>query len=205
MEHEIRCLPMDRAELRVEEDGQDGQGEGKRTYLSGYAALFNSLSEDLGGFRERIAPGAFRREIESGADVVLVPDHRYDAAAMLGRTTNKTLRLSENDTGLRVRATLPDTTAGRDIAAVIKRGDVHGMSFAFSIPDPSGEAWSEEGGIIIRELRNVRLFDVSVVVWPAYPATSVNVAKRCLDHAAHLRAAPQLIRLQLERERLLFY
>lgn len=208
-DHETRYLPFDVAELRIDEappaEGDAGVPPAPRGFvLSGYAAVFNSLSQDLGGFRERIAQGAFRRAIETKQDVVLVPDHNYQAAGVLGRSTNGTLRLSENPTGLRVSARLPETTVARDLAAVVKRGDVAGMSFAFRVNGPDGENWSKEGDLIVREVRDVDLMDVSVVVFPAYQASSVKVDKRCLDQANQLSTAPTLAVLRLQRERLSF-
>jgi len=161
-------------ELRVAEPEGD---EPRR--IVGYAARFNVLSVDLGGFRERILPGAFRKHLDEGADVRALFNH--DPSAILGRTAAKTLRLNEDDKGLRFTAILPDTTVGRDVAESIKRGDVTGCSFGFDALD---DAWHKEGGEVVRDLRQVRLWDVSPVTYPAYPDTEVNL--RSLFHSAGL-------------------
>lgn len=164
---ERRYFPME--ELRVET-------EGDKTFITGHAAVFNRMSVDLGGFREIIMPGAFRDSLESGADVRALVDH--DPSKIIGRNKAKTLRLKEDDTGLRVRIDVADTTAGRDITESVRRGDVDGMSFGFRT---ESDSWRTEGGESIRELRKVDVFDVSVVTYPAYPDTDVGVAKRSLD------------------------
>jgi len=178
---ETRTLPLDRAELRVDE-------EGGKFYVSGYAAVFNSLSEDLGGFRERIKAGAFKRSLAEGLDVVFVADHDYRSDRVLARSKGGRLKLSENDTGLRIRAELPATQLGRDLVEQIKVGNVGKMSFAFKLRAPESERWIEEAGVIIREIDDLELIDVSVVLFPAYPATSISVAKRALDQVEAIKA-----------------
>src|SRR5437763_2025006 len=95
---EFRFLPA--KELRV------ATQDGKRT-LSGYAVVYNSLSEDLGGFREKIAPTAFDKNLATNPDVVCVRDH--DPKLLLGRTKSQTLRLQSDQVGLRFDCQLPDT------------------------------------------------------------------------------------------------
>ncbi|WP_018715870.1 HK97 family phage prohead protease [Brachymonas chironomi] len=132
--------------------------------LTGYAAVFNADTR-VGDFIERIAPGAFIRSLESGRDVLALADH--DPKTVLGRTSSGTLALSEDSHGLAFTLTLPDTTAGRDLAALAARGDLGGMSFGFV---PADEVWTGD----TRELREVELHEVCVVQsWPAYPQTSV--------------------------------
>jgi len=142
--------------------------------IVGYAAMFNKMSEDLGGFREKIMPGAFDGAMAEGADIRALVDH--DSGKPIGRTTNGTLKLEQNSKGLKINIKPPDTTAGRDIAESIKRGDVDGMSFAFRTIE---DAWHTEDGQEVRELHKVELFEVSPVTFPAYPDTSVGL--RSLD------------------------
>lgn len=150
-------------ELRAEDADAPG--------LIGYAARYNVLSGNLGGFRERIMPGAF-------ADAVLTSDIRalwnHEDSLVLGRTKSGTLRVADTELGLHVEIDLPDTTAGRDALTSIRRGDVDQMSFAFTV-GPDGDRWFEdEDGRVIREIRSVKeLFDVSPVTYPAYDATTV--------------------------------
>lgn len=158
-------------ERRVLKGGLELRQEGEpKPTIMGYAAVFDSLSEDLGGFRERIKVGAFTRTIREGADVRALVDH--DPSKILGRNTAGTLRLKPNAKGLLSEIDPPDTTAGRDIVESIKRGDVSGMSFGFMV---RSDEWHMEDGVPIRELLDVDLFDVSVVTFPAYPETDVAV------------------------------
>lgn len=143
-----------------------GEAENKPTII-GYAAVFNSLSEDLYGFRELIAPGAFKKTIQE-ADVRALLEH--DPRWILGSTKSGTLRLKEDEKGLLTEIDPPDTTAGRDVLESLKRGDLKGMSFGFQTIKDS---WQTNGGQVIRTLLEVALFDTSIVAFPAYPDTSV--------------------------------
>jgi len=103
----------------------------KRT-ITGYAARYNVLSCDLGGFRERIASGAFKRILATNPDVVCLFNHSDNA--VLGRTTTGTLRLSEDSRGLKFECDLPDTTAGRDTYESVQRGDLKYLLLAEQTP-----------------------------------------------------------------------
>jgi HK97 family phage prohead protease len=160
---ETRRLTVNDFEVR-----QGPAGDGMS--FSGYAAVFNSDSEPL-PFVERIAPGAFRRSLKSKNNIRMYLNH--DSSMLLATTRAKTLRLMEDERGLKVEADLPDTTVGRDLSTLIQRGDVDSMSFGFSVP-PKGDSWSDDGSV--RELKEVRLYEVSVVTgFPAYQATSASV------------------------------
>ncbi len=154
------------SELRI-----DAPEDGPPT-IAGYAAVFNKLSVDMWGFRERIRPGAFRKTLDADPDVRALFNH--DSNWVLGRTRAATLSLNEDDHGLSVRITPPDTTAGHDVLESIKRGDVTGMSFAFWVHE---EAWETVDGETVRELIHLGLDggDVSPVTFPAYPDTEVGV------------------------------
>jgi hypothetical protein len=152
------------------------EGDGMR--FSGYAAVFNSASEPL-PFIERIAPGAFRKSLRARNDIKFLWNH--DAGEVLGSTRAGTLMLTEDEKGLRVDGLLPNTSRGRDVAELLRRGDVDAMSFGFSVP-AGGDSWSEDGSE--RTLNSVRLFEVSLVSWPAYSATAGTVAVRGLDKIA---------------------
>lgn len=137
--------------------------------LSGYAASYNDPTA-IGGFTERIAPGAFTKSLASGRDVLALLDHRPDV--LLGRTRSGSLKLSEDAKGLRFELSLPDTAAARDVIALAERGDLGGMSFGFVATD---EAWDGN----TRELREIELHEISVVQsWPAYQSTSVSLRNR---------------------------
>lgn len=139
--------------------------------IIGHAAVFNSLSEDLGGFREQILPGAFTEAIEKD-DVRALFNH--DANFVLGRNRSKTLVLAEDARGLAIEITPPDTQTIRDLVLEpMRRGDISQMSFGFSVR-PGGQDWAvDDEGRTIRTLKRVRLFDVSPVTIPAYPETDV--------------------------------
>lgn len=134
----------------------------------GYAAVFDSPSDDLGGFREVIRPGTFDKTLRERRGQKMLWNHNVDI--VLGSTRAKTLRLSEDDRGLLAEADLPDNHWGRYAADAMRRGDVDAMSFGFVA---TRDAWSPDHKT--RELIEVRLLEVSPVVWPAYPATSATV------------------------------
>lgn len=141
--------------------------------LAGHAAVFNEKSENLGGFREIVAPGAFDDALKKD-DVRALFNH--DANFVLGRSIAKTLRLLQDDRGLAYEIDLPDTQTIRDLViAPVERGDISGSSFGFRVL-PNGQDWTEdEDGVLIRTLTAVRLHDVSPVTFPAYPQTDVAV------------------------------
>lgn len=144
--------------------------------ISGYAATFGKVA-DLWWFDEVIAPGAFAESARDD-DVVFVFNHDVDA--LLGRTVAGTLRLSEDEKGLRYELDLPDTQLGRDVRELVRRGDLNSMSFSF---DTLEEEVDHDRDKPLRTLKRVRLWDVSIVTYPAYDGTSVD-----LRSAAQARA-----------------
>lgn len=143
-------------------------GEGNT--LVGYAAMFDMPSHDLGGFTEYVAPGAFSKTLNDGADVRLLIDHE---GAPLARTKSNTMRLLEDERGLRVEAELdPSNPRAAEIISALKRGDMNQMSFAFRV---IRDEWSRDRST--RTLKEVRLFDVSVVTFPAYEDTVAEIRK----------------------------
>lgn len=160
---ELRMLPL--KEIRINES--DGG-----TCIEGHAAVFDSWSETLGGifpFKEKVRKGAFAESI--GRDDIRAL-FNHDPNYVLGRNRAGTLELVEDNVGLRVRITPPDTSWARDITTSIRRGDISQMSIGFVVED---DEWSSSDGIDTRELKKVRLFDVSPVTFPAYTATDVGV------------------------------
>lgn len=155
------------AELRVE------RREGEPAKITGHAAVFNLLSEDLGGFRERVTPGCFTDTISTD-DIRALFNH--DPSIVLGRNRAGTLKLREDERGLAFDIELPDTQAGRDLVTSIERGDVSGNSFGFRTLT---DEWAMEDGESVRTLVKVRLFDVSPATFPAYPQT--DLALRSLE------------------------
>lgn len=152
-------------ELRIADEG-----DGPR--VTGYAAVFDQWSENLGGFREKIEPGAFAGAV--GGDVRALWNHNADY--VLGRTASGTLRLSEDDHGLAFEVEPPDAQWARDALATMRRGDVNQMSFGF---ETVRDHWEQgEDGEAKRTLLEVRLHDVSPVTFPAYPQTNAQVRAR---------------------------
>lgn len=143
------------------------RAEGAGNTLVGYAAVFDSPSEPL-PWTEFVRRGAFAKTINDGADVRLLVDHE---GVPLARTKSGTLRIKEDDKGLRVEADLDEANpdAARVMSA-LRRGDVSQMSFAF---EPVKDSWSKDNKT--RELKEVKLFDVSVVTYPAYEETMVQL------------------------------
>jgi len=150
-------------ECRAEADGR---------LIRGYGIVFDSLSEDLGGFKERIMPSAVDRTLRDGLDVRALIDH--DSSKILGRTRAGTLRLEKDRQGLKVTIEPPDTATARDLMVSIKRGDISGMSFAFRTPK-GGDEWDMEGDWPIRSVHDMTIREVSVVAFPAYADTQVAV------------------------------
>lgn len=160
-------------------------GEGDEPVrIVGYAAIFNVVSEELYGFREMIMPGAFREVIET-EDVRALINH--DPNLVLGRTAADTLRLIEDERGLRYEIDPPDTQYARDLIVSLRRGDVDQSSFAFKVlmEDEEWRGPSEEEPLPVRIIHKFnRLYDVSPATFPAYTETSVDV--RALDKAKKL-------------------
>ena len=155
----VETWNSDDLEIRATDDGMS---------FRGYAAVFNSWSEDLGGFRERIRPGAFGATLKQTRAIKMFWNHNQDIA--LG-STRSSLRLTEDDKGLLSENRFPDTTAGRDMGVLVRDKIVDSMSFGFQT---LSDAWNEN--YTERELIEIRLFEVSPVTgWPAYPATSASV------------------------------
>jgi len=153
-------------ELRINET------EGEPPELVGYASVFDSWSEELGGiepFREKVVRGAFAETIKQD-DIRCLFNH--DSNFVLGRNRARTLTLEEDGKGLKVTIKPPDTRWAKDLLVSVKRGDISQMSFGFVCEKDS---WSYDDSIDVRELHKVKLFDVSLVTYPAYPATECDV------------------------------
>lgn len=151
--------------------------------LTGYASVFDSVTDalEMYGFREVFRRGAFVKTIHENDIRALIG---HDDTLVLGRNRAGTLRLAEDDHGLAVTIIPPDTSYGRDIVESIRRGDIDQMSIGFQ---SFRERWSREEGkdTELREILEAKLFDVSVVTYPAYTETQIGVD----DRAASKRAA----------------
>jgi len=146
--------------------------------IVGTPVAWNALSHDLGGFRERVARGAFDGTLRSGADVRALFNH--DPNFPLGRLNNGSLILRDDPSGLQMACALPNTAFARDLAQLVKRGDIGKMSFAFQC---ESDDWNDESDpedpsskIPVRTIVRAKLFDVSAVTSPAYEATSLQMS-----------------------------
>lgn len=192
---------MERRYLSFDDLGDAGLGietrDGEPTKLRGISPPWDSLSVDLGGFREKFSPTAFDKIIgrhkndpRGVADVVGLFNH--DDNQVLARTTNGTLQLAKEASGLAYEMTLPDTQLARDVAVLVRNRTLYGSSFAFTVSE-KGEQWiQDERGQPVRIIHEASgLFDVSVVTRAAYPSSSVGVrsleawkAARAVESAA---------------------
>ncbi len=154
---EIRTFNVENLELRQ---------EGEENVVVGYGSVFNTLSNELGGFREIISEGAFDGRLED--DVRFLINHD---GLPLARTTNGTLRLSTDERGLKYEAKVANTSLGRDLIELMRNGTINQSSFAFVVEDDS---WEVKDGMNVRTINKVsRLYDVSAVTYPAYEEASV--------------------------------
>ena len=170
-ELEIRLNP-EAPGLEIKED------ENGRTVIRGYAAVYNSDSQDLGGFVERILPGAFDEVLGSNPDVF----GKYNHERVIGRTSSGTMRLFSDARGLRYEISPPRSAA--DVVELIERNDVRGSSFAFRTKGDKERWYKDERGRMVREIRGFDfLGDAGPVDNPAYLATETYVSKRALDMA----------------------
>lgn len=199
LERSITARPV---ELRAAPEGESGPG-----VLTGYAAVWDSESRDLGGFVEVIARGAFGEPIDdTGAlnletHVRVIGRTNHDSNLLLGTTDAGTLRLFLDDVGLRYEVDLPDTSYGRDLAVLARRGDIRFSSFAFRIL-PGGAEWSY--GADDRPIRTVTaaaLSDVAPVADPAYWGSSSEMRKHVDLDAVRASLAPDLIDAESARSR----
>jgi len=200
MKRELETRFVKGTELRL-------TGDDKDPVLSGYIAVFNQLSEDLGGWKEKIAPGAFAETVKIH-DIRALWNHENDL--VLGRNTAGTLELSEDETGLAFKNRPPDTSWFRDRVVSLKRKDVTGSSFGFYTD--LDEKSTEPDGTRIRILKKVTLVEVSPgVTFPAYRQPKTELACRSVREwleaeAAKEKAAgqpsPDLVDMDLRSRRL---
>jgi HK97 family phage prohead protease len=146
--------------------------ETESTMISGYAAVFNSKTIIGDWFEEIISPGAFSRTISENSDVRALFNHNWDN--VLGRTKSGTLRLSEDERGLKFEAELPDTSVARDLIESMARGDINQCSFGFVATE---EIWDYSVEPALRTVVEAKLYEISVVSIPAYEDTEVSLTR----------------------------
>jgi HK97 family phage prohead protease len=178
LEKEIRLINIDNLTIETRSDSGD---ESEKMVVEGYAAVYDSETNIGGLFTERIEKGAF--DSANMKDVPFKYNHS-DAVPILARTRNKSLTLTPDEKGLKIRAELLDTTDGRDMFKRIKAGLLDKMSFAFSV-NPDGEHWeTDDNGFQKRTITKFdRIFDVSVVDSPAYDETEIYARSKAIADA----------------------
>jgi uncharacterized protein len=141
--------------------------------IVGRPALYNSLSKDLGGFRELLVPGCFDASLD---DPEIYCAWNHDNSQVLGRVSAGTLELSSDNIGLKMRCELPNSPLGQNVYQSIKRGDVSKMSFGMFVQQDSWDMATDERGQKYerRSVKRARVFEVSAVTTPAYDASSVS-------------------------------
>ena len=178
---------MEKRDLRDSQITVVKRDDGARSIV-GYAAVFYDGTPNtefaLPGLSERIAPGAFDRALKDKQDVRALFNH--DADQVLGRTVAGTLKLSADKRGLKYEIDPPDTQVARDLLITIERGDISGSSFAFVVRK---QEFAEGEQVSIRVIKDLDLFDVGPVTYPAYSATSIGI--RSEDAEEGVRAYEQ--------------
>lgn len=159
------------------------RAEGTRIVASGVAMRYGAKSKPIQGkFREQFAPGSFTKTIKEQD----IRAHNEHAGPYLASTSNQTLRLIDSRSELGYEIDLPDTTAGRDAAHLLERGDIKGSSIGFRAIAAS-EKWSvDDDGMALRSVGEARLFRVDLTVEPYYPASTAELALRSLADERHM-------------------
>lgn len=193
MANELERRYVMQAGLQITEPESLEKGQPPR--IGGYAAIFN-LETEIFGFKEKVAPGAFSRSIREKADVRALVDH--ESSQIIGRTKNGTLKLAEDERGLRTEIEPPKTSVASDLIVNIRNGNLDGMSIGFFV---RGEEWAMVDGVNIRTLNDVELIDVSVVTFPAYPQTTVAVRARAEKlWQTHAKSAQETVEAHQRQE-----
>ena len=150
-------------ETRQEEDGKETD------VVVGYGSIFNSRSNDLGGFYEYIAEGAITDDVINSSDVRALINHNMDKILARSVNGNGTLKLNTDSKGMRYEFEIPSTTYGNDLKINMQNGNLNQSSFAFTLAD-NGDEWStDDDGNNIRTITKIdKLFDISIVTYPAY-------------------------------------
>lgn len=179
----------------VSQKFQTREDEAGGRYISGYFSVFNSIYELWDGATESVAPGAFDETL--GGDIRCLTDH--DSRLVLGRTTAGTLRLQVDEKGLWGEVQIND--ADQDAVNLyerVKRGDVNQCSFGFDILE---EDRTEEDGIVHWTIKRVKLYEVSVVTFPAYEETGVTARKAEFEQIKKRKLQERKAALQKRIER----
>ena len=184
---------MSDREIRATKHEFEVRRAGNAVTAEGYAAVFDTLSEDLGGFIEKVASGTFRKTLQESDIRVL---YNHDESSVLGRVRSGTADLAEDSTGLHYRVHLPNTQVGNDVAELLERGDVDQSSFGFETIKDEWEL--TERNYPLRTLQEVRLYEVSIVTFPAYTASRVGLKRSALRSLSSSTGVPVERLLELD-------
>lgn len=180
---------MSKLEIRFNTEAIEVRKTDNGMVAVGYAIRYNKLSQNLGGFVERFAPGSAEKTVKE-QDIRALFNH--ESGALLGRRGANTLRISSDAEGVPYEIDLPDTTIGRDVAVLLERGDIVGASPGFRAM-PGGQEWGQtDNGFALRTLNEIMLAEISLVPNPAY-----------LDSSAALRSLAEATGKELEEVRAL--
>ena len=163
-------------------------GEEQASVISGYAAVFNSVTEIWEGLNEVILPGAFSDSL-ANSDIRCLFDH--DWSKVLGRTRAGTLTLEEDERGLKFEVELPNTSIAKDLAESMSRGDINQCSFGFI---PTEEKWNYDVDPVLRSVISVELYEVSIVSLPAYSDTEASLIRSKQDIQEDIEKRKELIK-----------
>ena len=178
---EIRTFDITELTTRSVEDGAT-------QLATGYAAVFNSPAMIYEDLEETIMPGAFSRAL-ANSDIRCLFDH--DWGKVLGRTKSGTLRLSEDERGLKFEVDLPNTSVAKDLAESMARGDINQCSFGFV---PTNESWDWDSTPVKRTINEVELYEVSIVSLPAYDDTEASLSRSKKEFQETLRQRKAIIK-----------
>ena len=165
--------------------------------VEGYAIIFNSMSDDLGGFKEIVAPNALDGVDVSDVKCLINHDFSY----IIGRTQAGTLELQVDEKGLYFKCRLPNTSYARDIYENIKAGNVNQCSFFYTLPpnDSTARTWQNIDNEYVQTINKIdELIEVSIVTIPAYKDTSVEVGQRAKDLKKFKQLEQMKIALDIE-------
>ncbi len=192
---------MEKRFLKVKELRVATGADGQKT-LTGYAGVYNSLSEDLGGWKEKLTPGTFSRSLKQQPDIRMFSEHD-PKQGILGRTKSGTLKVDEDGSGIHFELAVPNTTLGNDVVESVNRGDIDGCSLGMVVRDCS---WDKVDGNVLRTVNDADLDHITVTSMPAYTGTSVQLRTLFPDGAPQVpefRAADKKTR-KVDNEDLTF-
>lgn len=180
--------------------GDNATSTSESRHIEGYAIVFNSLSNDLGGFREIIEQGAITDELIKNSDILCLMNHDIKRGVLARSYQGRgSLKLEIDEHGLHYSFDAPNTDLGDEVLEGIRRGDISKCSFAFVCGEDN---WTkDENGEYIRHVKKIKnLYDVSLVYHPAYEETEVKADTRGLDELKAQEEANNIVKENSESD-----